>query len=98
MKINFFAGENFTAYGTKFRGLREEVLLLTGDGDAIYCIMRRRRRSDMAHIGTDTMDMVHRCGEYGTAIWSMSEKSPIFAVNKYGEIVFFGQVMVCRVE
>jgi len=44
------------------------------------------------------MDMVHRCGEYGAAIWSMSEKSPIFAVNKYGEIVFFGQMMVCRVE
>lgn len=98
MKINFFAGENFTAYGKKIRGLREEVLLLTGDGDAIYCIMRRRRRPDTAHIGTDTMEMVYRCGEYGAAIWSMSGKSLIFAVGKCGEIVFFGQVMVCRVE
>ena len=98
MKINFFAGENKFIYGRKFHGIREEVLLLTGDDVGIYCIMRRRRRSDTAHIGTDTMEMMHRCGEYGTAIWSMSEKSPIFAVNKYGEIVFFGQVMVCRVE
>jgi hypothetical protein len=44
------------------------------------------------------MEMVHRCGEYGAAIWSMSGKSPIFAVGKYGEIVSFGQMMVCRVE
>ena len=98
MKINFFAGENFTAYGKKFLGLREEVLLLTGDDVGIYCIMRRRRRPDTAHIGTDTMDMVHRCGEYGAAIWSMSGKSPIFAVGKCGEIVSFGQMMVCRIE
>ena len=98
MKINFFAGENFTAYGKKFLSLREGVLLLTGDGDAIYCIMRCRRRSDTAHIGTDTMEMVLRCGEYGAAIWSMSGKSLIFAVGKCGEIVSFGQMMVCRVE
>ena len=98
MKINFFAGENFTAYGKKFQGLREEVLLLTGDGEAIYCIMRRRRCSDTPHIDTDTMEMVLRCGEYGAAIWSMSGKSPIFAVGKCGEIVFFQQMMVCRGE
>ena len=98
MKINFFAGENLTAYGKKFRGIREEVLLLTGDGVGIYCIMRRRRCSDTPHIGTDTMEMVHRCGEYGAAIWSMSGKSLIFAVGKCGEIVSFGQMMVCRIE
>ena len=98
MKINLYTGENFMAYGKKFRGLWEEVLLLTGDGDAIYCIMRRRRCSDTPHIGADTMEMVHRCGEYGAAIWSMSGKSLIFAVGKCGEIVFFGQMMVCRGE
>ena len=68
--------------------------MLTGDSEAIYCIMRRRRYSDTLHIGTDTMEMVHRCSEYGAAIWSMSEKSPIFAVGKCGEIVSFGQMMV----
>lgn len=52
----------------------------------------------MAHIGTDTMEMVLRCGEYGAAIWSMSGKSLIFAVGKCGEIVSFGQMMVGRVE
>ncbi|EHO65961.1 hypothetical protein [Segatella maculosa] len=60
--------------------------------------MRRRRGPDTPHIGTDTMEMVHRYGEYGAAIWSMSGKSLIFAVGKCGEIVFFGQMMVCRVE
>ena len=98
MKINFFAGENKFIYGKKFLGIREGVLLLTGDGDAIYCIMRRRRRSDTPHIGTDTMEMVLRCSEYGVAIWSMSGKSLIFAVGKCGEIVSFGQMMVCRIE
>ena len=72
--------------------------MLTGDGEVICCIMRRRRRPDTAHIGTDTMEMVYRCSEYGVAIWSMSEKSPIFAVGKCGEIVSFGQMMVCRIE